>query len=335
MAAAGAGLVAEASIPVDGALVEAAALLHDIDKVEIRRSGGEHGVVGARQLEAAGFAELAMPVASHPLHALLDDDRFPIGWPSVLVAVADRHVAQEFVTVDERLDDMRHPASRARRVDRGPRGGQRMPSRRELAEAAGLSVDELVARLRAAWEAARDRALLLVHGDDGFGLDAAVPRLRDAGRRDRHGRDRAGAQPRRGAIDRAQLEAGTMGMFGAHLAVLRQPLKAAGRSTAATDRLVALVTRPARRLARWRCSRSGRPGTSRSRPRSLQRLAEAVTAARRAGRGARRPAARRAAWLDPAHAARIGVTDRDAGGRTCWPSESAAASGRPTSSAAR
>ncbi len=32
-----------------------------------------------------------------------------------------------------------------------------------------------------------------------------------------------------------------MGMFGAHLAVLRQPLRAAGRSTAATDRLLALV----------------------------------------------------------------------------------------------
>ena len=31
-----------------------------------------------------------MPVASHPITALLDDDRFPIGWPSVLLAVADR-----------------------------------------------------------------------------------------------------------------------------------------------------------------------------------------------------------------------------------------------------
>ena len=111
VAVAAAGLVAEASIPIDGALVEAAALLHDLDKVEIRRSGGEHGIVGARRLEAAGFTELAMPVASHPLHALLDDDRFPIGWPSVIVAVADRHVGTEFLTVDERLDDMklRHP----------------------------------------------------------------------------------------------------------------------------------------------------------------------------------------------------------------------------------
>ena len=55
VAVAAAGLVAEAQIPIDGALVEAAALLHDIDKVEIRRSGGEHGIVGARRLEAAGL----------------------------------------------------------------------------------------------------------------------------------------------------------------------------------------------------------------------------------------------------------------------------------------
>jgi putative nucleotidyltransferase with HDIG domain len=152
VAVAAAGLVAEAAIPVDGALVEAAALLHDIDKLEIRSSGGEHGIVGARRLAAAGYEEIAIPVASHPVTALLDDDRFPIGWPSVLVAIADRHVAQEFLTVDERLDDMkqRHPAYAAQ-IDaaRGPAHALEA----QLAEATGLSVDDLVARLRGAWEA--------------------------------------------------------------------------------------------------------------------------------------------------------------------------------------
>ena len=33
-----------------------------------------------------------------------------------------------------------------------------------------------------------------------------------------------------------------MSMFGTHLTVLRQPLRAAGRSTAAADRLLALVS---------------------------------------------------------------------------------------------
>ena len=152
VAVAAAGLVEERGIPVDGWLVEAAALLHDIDKPEIRRSGGEHGIVGARRLEAAGHEELAMPVASHPITALLDDDRFPIGWPSVLVAVADRHVAQAFVTIDERLDDMklRHPEY-AESIEAARRPAHALEA--EVADAAGLTVDELVGRLRAAWEA--------------------------------------------------------------------------------------------------------------------------------------------------------------------------------------
>src|SRR5688572_21961375 len=152
VAVAAAGFVAEAQVPVDAMLVEAAALLHDIDKVEIRRTGGEHGVVGARRLEALGYEELAMPVASHPITALLDDDRFPIGWPSVLVAVADRHVAQEFMTVDERLDDMkaRHP-EHAASIEAARRPAHALEE--ELAEVTGLSVDALLERLRAAWEA--------------------------------------------------------------------------------------------------------------------------------------------------------------------------------------
>lgn len=152
VAVAAAGLVAEARIPVDGALVEAAALLHDIDKLEIRRTGGAHGIVGARRLEALGYEELAMPVASHPITSLLDDDRYPIGWPSVLVAVADRHVAQEFMTIDERLDDMkgRHP-EHADSIESARRPAHALEE--ELASVTGLSAGDLVERLRAAWEA--------------------------------------------------------------------------------------------------------------------------------------------------------------------------------------
>jgi len=152
VAVASAALLAEAQIPIDGALVEAAALLHDIDKVEIRRDGGEHGIVGARRLEAAGYPELAMPVASHPINCLLDDERFPRGWPSVLVAVADRHVAQKFMTVDERLDDMqrRHP-DHADAIETARPPAHALEA--ELAEVVGLSVPDLVSCLRAAWEA--------------------------------------------------------------------------------------------------------------------------------------------------------------------------------------
>ena len=153
VAVAAAGLVAEAQIPVDGTLIEAAALLHDIDKA----SGGQgtnHGIAGARQLEAMGYGGLAMPVASHPVTSLLDDDRYPIGWPSVLVAVADRHVAQRFMTVDERIDDMRlrHPEF-AESIEAARRPSHALEA--ELADATGLTVDDLVDRLRAAWEQGR------------------------------------------------------------------------------------------------------------------------------------------------------------------------------------
>ncbi len=60
-------------------------------------------------------------------------------------------------------------------------------------------------------------ALLLVHGDDGFGLDGAV---RDFAT-EVEATDRAdivpAGSPDEAAIDRARLESGTMSMFGAHL----------------------------------------------------------------------------------------------------------------------
>lgn len=95
---------------------------------------------------------MSAPVASHPLSCLLDDARYPRGWPSVLVAIADRHVAQEFVTIDERLDDMirRHPEHRAQ-IQRARRPAHALD--RELADLLGRPVDDVVALLREAWRA--------------------------------------------------------------------------------------------------------------------------------------------------------------------------------------
>ncbi len=149
-------------------------------------------------------------------------------------------------------------------------------------------------------------SLLLVHGDDGLGLDAAVREFA----RDIDATDRADIVPERSpdeaAIDRARLEAGTMSMFGSHLAVLRQPLRAAGRSTAAADRLLALVTDlpdgSALAMIEERPSRDiTKP------PALLKRLAEAVKA--RGGRIEEHNAPRRGelrAWI-VGHAARIGL----------------------------
>jgi hypothetical protein len=133
-------------------LVEVAALLHDVDKLEIRANGGTHGVVGAAWMVEAGHEELAIPIASHPVTALFDEERYPRGWPSVAISVADRHVAQEFLTIDQRIDDMalRHPEYREQ-LELARRPAHALEA--ELAEIAGVSEDELLSLLRAAWAA--------------------------------------------------------------------------------------------------------------------------------------------------------------------------------------
>lgn len=151
VAAAAASIVEDGGVPCDVRLVEVAALLHDVDKPETRGSLA-HGLVAAGRMVELGWEELAMPIASHPVTALLDEERYPRGWPSVAVSVADRHVAQEFLTTDERIDDMalRHPEYRDELEAARPHAHA---LEAELAEVAGLEVDELVSRLRAAWEA--------------------------------------------------------------------------------------------------------------------------------------------------------------------------------------
>lgn len=149
-------------------------------------------------------------------------------------------------------------------------------------------------------------SLLLLHGDDGFGLDLALREFVseiDASERIEVIPERS---PDEAAIDRARLEAGTVSMFGAHLAVLRQPMRAAGRSNAAADRLIGLVSDlpdgSALALVEERPSRD----VTRA-PALLKRLADAVRA--RGGRVEERAAPRRGdlrGWIT-SHAARLGI----------------------------
>jgi DNA polymerase III delta subunit len=149
-------------------------------------------------------------------------------------------------------------------------------------------------------------SLLLAHGDDGFQLDQL---LRDFARRigaDDRVEIVPSSSPDEAAIARAEIESGTVGMFGSHLAVLRQPLRAAGRSTAVTERLLGLVERlpdgAALALVDVRPSRdAGKP------PALLARLQSAVVT--RGGSVEQRLAPRRAelqAWVRR-HAEGIGV----------------------------
>ena len=148
--------------------------------------------------------------------------------------------------------------------------------------------------------------LLLVHGDDSFGIDLALTAFATRAGVDGRTEIVPVGSPDEAAIDRARLEAGMIGMFGAPLTVLRQPLRAAGRSTAATEKLVALLGSlpdgSALALAELRPSRDvGKP------PALLKRLEEAVTA--RGGTVEERVAPRRnelQGWIR-AHAATTGI----------------------------
>lgn len=84
-------------------------------------------------------------------------------------------------------------------------------------------------------------AVLLAHGDDGYRIDRAVAEFAE-----RMGAtDRVVLAPERtpdeSVIERAALEAASVGLFGSHCVVLRQPLRAAGTSASAAERLVTLV----------------------------------------------------------------------------------------------
>jgi DNA polymerase III delta subunit len=149
-------------------------------------------------------------------------------------------------------------------------------------------------------------ALLFVHGDDDFGIDeslAAFAARIDVAERTEITPERS---PDDAALDRARLESATVGMFGAHLVILHQPILAVGRSNATTDKLLGLIAQlpegAALALAELRPSRdAGKP------PALLQRIAEAVTG--RGGSVEERATPRRnqlQGWLR-SHAAKIGV----------------------------
>jgi len=149
VAAEAARMLAHNGVSVDPLLVEAAARLHDIDKMETG-ANGRHGLAGAERLTDLGYGELADPVASHPVACLLDPERSPRSWPAICVSVADRRVGQSFMTIADRLTDMaaRHPAH-ASQIAAAYEPAAALEAK--LGQAAGLSRATLETRLRIAW----------------------------------------------------------------------------------------------------------------------------------------------------------------------------------------
>jgi hypothetical protein len=106
-------------IAVDRGLVEAAALLHDVDKLLPARHPLNplgHGDAGARWLVERGLPELSRAVANHPVSRLGDDERYG-RWASFasreerIVAYADKRAIQRLVSMERRFARWRglHP----------------------------------------------------------------------------------------------------------------------------------------------------------------------------------------------------------------------------------
>ena len=134
---------------VDRPVVEAAALLHDLDKAlpaddPVRRLG--HGHAGAQWLLARGYGELAPAVDSHPVGRLTDQPYEE--WiksttiEQRIVAYADKRAQQRIVTLDQRFGrwDRRHPGMTDRLGLARERAGQLETEICALAGASPLDV---------------------------------------------------------------------------------------------------------------------------------------------------------------------------------------------------
>jgi putative nucleotidyltransferase with HDIG domain len=118
--------------PCDVAAVEAAALLHDVDKIPAGRMLGlRHGDGSAAWLEAHGLGDLAPLVRDHPVPRLADDaDAARLADASIeakVVAYADKRAGQRLESMDDRFGSWK------RRYPSGPgepalRGDDRPPS---------------------------------------------------------------------------------------------------------------------------------------------------------------------------------------------------------------
>jgi hypothetical protein len=103
---------------IDVTAAEAAALLHDVDKVVGRPPDLRHGDGSAAWLEAHGHAELAPLVRDHPVTRLADDADtarlMAAPLEARIVAYADKRAGQRLGSMDERF------ASWRRRYPTGP-----------------------------------------------------------------------------------------------------------------------------------------------------------------------------------------------------------------------
>jgi len=90
-------------VSVDLPLLEAAALLHDIDKAAPKNPNERHPDAAVRILRDNGLGEISDLVRTHALHAILDQSTAPQTLEQKLLYLSDKMVKHSIITVDERF----------------------------------------------------------------------------------------------------------------------------------------------------------------------------------------------------------------------------------------
>lgn len=136
-------------VAVDRRLVEAAALLHDVDKglpPDDPARALPHGEGSAAWLTRRGHPELARAVAGHPVTRLLDGERFR-RWAAFasreerIVAYADKRAGQRLESMDARFASWRRRYPRVVTGDRQVAGWDEAALRAVRARAERLEAD--------------------------------------------------------------------------------------------------------------------------------------------------------------------------------------------------
>jgi HD superfamily phosphodiesterase len=138
---------------LDRRLVEAAALLHDVDKLDLVKPqvhGLAHAAGSAEWLACKGYAELGPAIVGHPVTRLADSAWFE-SWieaappEALIVAYADKRAGQRLESMDERFASWERrypPAARAGRA-RGTWTAETLENVRRRAEELERRVCEL------------------------------------------------------------------------------------------------------------------------------------------------------------------------------------------------
>ncbi len=98
-----AGRQESSKFKINQELVEAGAMLHDIDKGVKPQKGERHPDTAVRVLNDMGLTQVAEIVKKHPLHAILDAHLKPQTWEEKIVFLSDKMTKYEIIGVDARF----------------------------------------------------------------------------------------------------------------------------------------------------------------------------------------------------------------------------------------